>query len=330
MGIQDSVLQILSNEGHTCISGEAIALELKVSRAAIWKAIQKLQAEGYRIAAVSGKGYTLEYEGDPLSERGILQALSERTRNQLTLSVLQSTESTNEDLKVLAAQGASAFTCIVANEQKSGKGRRGRAFSSPAGTGVYLSILLKPACSLEEAGLITGAAAVAVARALSKFAQKQAAIKWVNDVYIGEKKVCGILTEASADLESGGLHYAVLGIGINAYTPKDGFPAEIAARAGSVFDEVRPNARNMLAAAIIEECISIFSQADLKAFVREYQDLSLMNNKRVRVFQANQEPRWAIASGINDDLSLQVRFDDGSEQALQTGEVSIVLSKEDV
>ena len=330
MGIQDSVLQILSNEGHACISGEAIALELKVSRAAVWKAIQKLQADGYRIAAVSGKGYTLEYEGDPLSERGILQALSEYTRNQLTLSVLQSTESTNEDLKALATQGAPAFTCIVANEQTSGKGRRGRAFSSPAGTGVYLSILLKPTCSLEEAGLITGAAAVAVARALSKLAQKQAAIKWVNDVYIGEKKVCGILTEASADLESRGLHYAVLGIGINAYTPEGGFPAEIATRAGSVFDEVRPNARNMLAAAIIEECISIFSQADLKTFVREYQDLSLMNNKRVQVFQANQEPRWAIASGINDDLSLQVRFDDGSEQALQTGEVSIVLSNEEV
>ena len=325
MSVQDKVIQILANQGAARLSGEEIANELGVSRAAVWKAVQKLQSEGYAITGTRNQGYSLQGFYDVLTECGVQEALCGEVKQIAKIQVKKSTGSTNDDMKLLAQDGAEAFTCIVAGEQSAGKGRRGRPFYSLGDTGVYLSILLRPDQCIQDAGMITGAAAVAVCRAFENVCKAKPSIKWVNDIYVGKKKVCGILTEGAADLESGRLAYAILGIGVNVYTPQDGFPEGIAQRAGSLLEKLNPNARNLLAAEIINECYRIYNQEDFGSFVGQYQRLSLMEAKQVIVIDSKGNEQSALCLGVNDDLSLRVEYGNGLRADLHSGEVSIVL-----
>ncbi|MGN0262037.1 MAG: biotin--[acetyl-CoA-carboxylase] ligase [Eggerthellaceae bacterium] len=325
MSVQDSVLQILANEHPEGISGEEIAAELGVSRASVWKAIKKLQESGYCIEGVRNKGYRLEGECDPLTERGVFNHLSGEAREKVVLTVEKSTTSTNLQLKEAAESGCPEFSCIVASEQTKGRGRRGREFCSMKDSGVYLSMLLKPNIPLSKTGLITGAAAVAVCRTIKSVLGFDCQIKWVNDVYMREKKICGILTEGAADLETGSLAYAIVGIGVNVYVPQDGWPEDIAKRAGSLSDKHHADLRNRIAAGIINECLS-FSRAEaLEAIVQDYKQYSMMPGRMITVLPSRGDAVSAEALRINDDLSLQVRYEDGREEALNSGEVSIKL-----
>lgn len=325
MTVQDSVLQILANEHPEGISGEEIAAELGVSRASIWKAIKKLQESGYSIEGVRNKGYCLKGECDPLTERGVLHYLDERAREMLCLTVVRSTTSTNLQLKEAAESGCPEFSCVVASEQTKGRGRRGREFCSMKDSGVYLSVLVKPNISLDKTGLITGAAAVAVCRTVHSVLGIDCQIKWVNDVYVGEKKICGILTEGAADLETGSLAYAIVGIGVNVYEPKGGWPEEIALRAAALSDSHKADLRNRIAAGIINECLSFSNAESLEALVQDYKRYSMMPGRKVTVLPSRGDAIEAEALRINDDLSLQVRYEDGREEALNSGEVSIKL-----
>ncbi|MDO4396216.1 MAG: biotin--[acetyl-CoA-carboxylase] ligase [Clostridia bacterium] len=229
-GTRDQLLELFEKNKGSYFSGEEIAEKLGISRTAVWKAVQSLKNEGYKIEAVRNKGYSLATDTDILSAQGIEKYLRDAVgvgdeagagRNgnaKVTLNVLSEVDSTNVVAREKATAGAPDGYTVVAGSQTKGRGRMGRAFYSPAGTGVYMSLVLRPKnFSPQNAVKLTTMAAVAVCRAIEKVSGEKAEIKWVNDVYVRGKKVCGILREASFNLEDGSLEYAVLGIGINVF-----------------------------------------------------------------------------------------------------------------
>jgi BirA family biotin operon repressor/biotin-[acetyl-CoA-carboxylase] ligase len=214
-----------------------VSEQLGISRTSVWKAVNKLRNEGHLIEAVTHRGYRLRRKTDALSETGIKEFLSEESRTFLRVNVFDSVNSTNDICLEHASEGETGGYAAVAGTQTGGRGRRGRSFFSPSDTGLYISLLLRPqACTADKALRFTTAAAVSVCEAIEKvYEAAEPAIKWVNDIYMRGRKVCGILTEASFNIEDGTLDYAVIGIGINVYTPESGFPEEIREIAGSVF-----------------------------------------------------------------------------------------------
>ena len=222
MTIKQQVLKVLLENKGKSVSGESLGNKLFCSRNAVWKAIKSLRNDGYKIIATTNKGYSLIEETAEFTAETIKKYINCESE----IILLDEIDSTNNFLKQKAESGEKSGTVIIAKRQTGGKGRLGRSFFSPQG-GMYLSILLRPQISAEKSLFITTAAAVAVCRAIEKVSNKKSGIKWVNDVFIDNKKVCGILTEASLDFETGGLYYAVVGIGVNLYYPKNSFPNDI-------------------------------------------------------------------------------------------------------
>ena len=321
MQVRDAVLAELLNNREHFLSGEQLASSLAVSRSAVWKAIGRLRAEGYRIEAVTHRGYRLA-GGDRLSREGILAFLRS---DFYDIQYCERVASTNTLVKLRAEEGCAEGTVVVAGEQSGGRGRRGRTFFSPPGTGVYLSVLLRPSGTAEAALPITTAAAVAAAQAIEELSGREAQIKWVNDVYVDGKKVCGILTEASLDVEGGGLHYAVLGVGINVLEPEGGFPGELAERAGAVFERATvPDLRCRVAAAFLDRFAALYRSLGSDACYEEYRRRCLVIGKQVTVFSGGLAVADAAVLDLERDYSLRVRYDDGIEALLNSGEVSVL------
>ena len=323
MNVKQKILEIFEIEKGKYISGEELASHLSVSRTAVWKAVKSLQNEGYSIAAVSNKGYCLSNDTDILSTQSISKYLSGNAA-RFEVSVNKTIDSTNSRLKELASQGAPEGTVVIAEEQTSGRGRMNRNFYSPADTGIYMSILLRPKLSATEALFITTSAAVAVAQAIEAVSSREAKIKWVNDIYCDGKKVCGILTEASFDMESGGLEYAVLGIGINVKTPKDGFPDDIKDIAVAVFEDDPDivDTKSRLVAEVLKRFWNYYIGLENKTFLSEYRKRSLVIGKEILVLGNNTSEK-ALALEIDDQCRLKVRLEDGTIELLSSGEVSI-------
>ena len=233
MALKTALLQILEEHRDAPVSGQALADRLHVSRAAVWKAMKALQAEGHRITAVTNRGYQLERDSDVLTPQGIRCRLRPAYQD-CAIRVDARVPSTNTQAKKLAADGEAAPSLLLADGQTAGRGRMGRAFFSPPGTGLYMSVLLRPAVQAEELPLVTLAAAAAVCEAVEEAAGVSTRVKWVNDILVDGRKVAGILTEAVGDLESGTMESVVVGIGVNVKTPADAFPEELRERAGSL------------------------------------------------------------------------------------------------
>ena len=320
MKLKERILSRLEEAGGEYVSGEELAKECGVSRNAVWKAVRSLANEGFCIASVKNRGYALRAESDALSASGMAALLTE----SYDLRILQSTTSTNDEAKTLAAAGAAEWTVVVSEEQTLGRGRYERRFFSPRGSGVYVSILLRPKLPAGETLFITTCAAVAVCEAIERVAGKRADIKWVNDVFLGGKKVCGILTEASFDVESGGLAYAVVGIGVNVRACA--FPKDLRAVAGAVCSEEEyvPGMRARLAAALIERFRYYYEHIRERAFYPVYKERLLWVGKRVRVLSGVLSGEAEILD-LDENCFLVVRFDDGSVKKLSSGEVSIRL-----
>ena len=314
------VLSLLENAGDNYISGEEIAAELNISRAAVWKSIRALREDGADITAVPNRGYLL-HGPLPLSEEGIRNHLKS---SGVDLSVYRCVDSTNRMLKEAAAAGAPEFTVIAAEQQTAGRGRLGRSFYSPTRSGVYLSILLRPSFPAGQAGLLTAGAAVAAAEAIEKVSGRTAAIKWVNDILIDGRKVCGILTEASVDCENGGLSYAVVGIGINVCPPSGGFPEEIASVAGSVFPEAPAGGVSCaLTAAVIDGVIGAYRSLGSEETYRSYLSHSCVIGKDVYLISAAGGREEAHIRGIDRNFALIAELPDGSEKRVSGGEISL-------
>lgn len=224
---KQALLQALSGAEGRYISGEQLAQTLGVSRAAIHKAAAALTAQGYTLEAAPRRGYRL-LGGDPFCADAVGEYPA-------PVYVHERLDSSNQTAKRLALAGAPHGTLVLAGQQSAGRGRMGRRFESPAGKGIYLSLVLRVPVPASEALGVTVGAAVAVARAVQKLCGIELGIKWVNDLYYQGKKVCGILTEAGTSVESGLLEWLVVGIGLNLTTTPADWPEELARTAGSLF-----------------------------------------------------------------------------------------------
>ena len=326
MTTKEKLLALLEDSKGTFFSGEEIARTLQVSRAAVWKAVNALREDGYTIDAATNKGYRLSPDSDILSPQGIRRFLKPEYRD-LDLTVLPTAPSTNALVREKANQGRPEGCVIVACEQTDGRGRYGRQFFSPIDSGVYLSLLLRPtAYSPQQATCLTAAAAAAMCQAIEAVTGQQPGIKWVNDIFLHGKKVCGILTEAAVGLETGALDYMVLGAGVNLYPPVKGFPEEIQPIAGSVLERSCPEAKNRLVGEFLNRFWYFYTHPECRAYLEDYRARSLAIGQNVTVLSAGKAVS-AYAYGIDDDFRLLVRYDSGKTEALSYGEIRIQLAE---
>ncbi len=318
---KDAILNTLWDHADSYVSGAELAKSLEVSRAAVWKGIEQLRQEGYTINSATNRGYCLSSASDVLSEERIRKYLK---TNSITLQVFRSVSSTNTILKAMAEEGTGEGYCLIAGEQTAGRGRRGRSFYSPADRGVYMSLLLRPALPAADATGITACAAVAVAEAIESLAPVNAKIKWVNDIHVDERKVCGILTEASIDCESGQVNYLIVGIGINTRAPTEDYPEELRSIAGAAFgDKSIPELRCRLTAEVLNRLMEYYEHFREKGWFEEYRRRSLVLGRPINILTAGREPEPATAVDLDRDFALLVRMKNGELRRLNSGEVSI-------
>ena len=319
LAVKNELIKLFEQNRGRYLSGEEIADSLGCTRGAVWKAVKKLQSEGYDISAVTNRGYRLD-SADMLSAAGIEKYLTDNSG--ISLTVYKETDSTNTRLRELATAGAPEGTAVIAGMQTGGKGRLGRKFFSPSDTGLYLSILLRPEMTAADAVRITTAAAVAVADAVEKISGRKADIKWVNDVYIDGRKICGILTEAAFSLENGGLDYAVCGIGINVYEPEGGFPEDIKDIAGAVLDTPADDVRNRLTALVLENFMNYYNKLSENSFLQGYQSRLMWRGEDINLIRGS-EITPAKLIDADEKCRLIVKYEDGTEDTISSGEISI-------
>lgn len=250
-------------------------------------------------------------------------AVSAHLRHPLPDMILYGvTDSTNIRCKALAEAGAAEGTLVIAGTQTAGRGRMGRSFFSPEDTGLYMSLLLRPAIPPEEALSITTCAAVCVSEAIEALSRRTAGIKWVNDVYLDGKKVCGILTEAAFSPAGNALRYAVLGIGVNITAPAGDFPPELTPIAASVFGSTAEDLRPRLAAEIVNRFFDWYPKLTEKPFYDGYRDRLFLRNRPVQVLWGGHTGS-GVCLDVDRDFRLLVRMDDGTLQRISSGEVSV-------
>lgn len=320
-GKQELFVLLQKNQG-TYLSGEELAKQLHISRNAVWKAVGALRKEGHRIDAVTRKGYCLQAAANQVNEGEICGALS---RDGLihSVTVLEETGSTSLVAKDLARQGAAEGTLVVAKRQSGGKGRLGRSFFAPEG-GIYMSAVLRPSLPADRAVFITTCAAVAVARAIEKETGLAAGIKWVNDIFVGGKKVCGILTEAALDFESGIPEYVILGIGIN--IERQTLPKELEGIVGCLEEYTgTPVSKSRLLAKVWNEFSVLYKELASAGYMGEYRERSILIGREVTVLSAEGD-YTALVQDIDREGRLIVAYD-GGLRTLSNGEVSIKIRK---
>lgn len=326
MSTKKYILELLEKNRGQSISGKDIAQQLNISRSAVWKAVKELEKEGYKIEATTNKGYSLCNENDILSVQGMLPFLSDKGVSE-KINIHASLESTNKTAKELAISGAEHGTVIIADYQTVGRGRYNRSFFSPSGHGIYMSFILRPTQLrwLDAPTIITSYAAVSVCEAIEITTGKKPQIKWVNDVFLDGKKICGILTEAVTDFESGNVQWIVVGIGINFITRETGFPEEIKNIAGSLFSENKPTiTRNQLTAEIVNRILDIENKHSSEIILIEYRKRLMMLDKKV-IVTGLKESFEAMAIDIDDIGRLIVKKDNGEIVHLDSGEITLKM-----
>lgn len=319
--MKEEILRLLrSADGY--ISGQELCNWFGVSRTAVWKAINQLKEAGYEIEAQQNKGYRLMAAPDLMTEAEIKSLMHTEWVAKEVL-YFDTIDSTNTKAQELAEKGYPSGTLVVADKQESGKGRRGRSWVSPSGTGIFMTLMIKPDINPNNASMLTLVAALAVAKAITSVTGEEALIKWPNDIVINGKKVCGILTEMNAQFDY--INHIVVGIGINVHN--ESFPEEISQMASSLMIEA--GGKRFHRAQIIAETMSYFEQyydtflktQDLSALVREYDELLVNRNKSVRVLDP-KEPFDGKAMGITPKGELIVDTWE-SRKLVSSGEVSV-------
>ena len=311
------------------ISGEAASKALGVSRAAVNSAVMSLRNDGYGIDSSTNRGYLLTDRPDRLDNGCIGAFLSGERMNDVT--VLPVVDSTNTYCKDLARNGAPQGTVVISDCQTGGKGRRGRSFLSPSGVGLYLSYLMRPESGIDKISEITCWTAVAVCEAIRDCYGLDSQIKWVNDVLMNRKKICGILTEASFEAESGTINSLIIGIGININEKRSDFPDELEPIATSISIENggKTFMRSELAAALIKRLDELASgwPSDHESYLEAYRSYCITTGNKIAAYTTiaeESEAKTGEALSIGEDFSLEVRFD-GTDTitGLKSGEVSV-------
>lgn len=322
MTVKSRLLELLEQHKGEILSGEDIGKELSCTRAAVWKAVNSLRQEGYHIEAGPNKGYMLTRESNLISAEGIRLFLK---KPQAEIRIFDEISSTNLEARRMAVSGQAGHgSFVVAMEQTAGRGRRGRAFYSPKGSGIYLSVLLEPHETLEGSLLITAAAATAVYKAVRDVCGVELGIKWVNDLYKADRKVCGILTEAVTDFESGNIEFAIVGIGLNLYVVEDQLPEELREVAGGIYEDIQSASgadRNRLTAQIVNYLLEETEELKLS---EEYIKHNIVPGREIMIID-NKRSRSARALSICPDGKLLVQEADGTRSKLSFGEVSLKI-----
>ena len=324
---KEEVYLILRSAG-SYVSGESISSRLGISRAAIHNAVNALREEGFGISAATNRGYRLVKEPDAVTGTTLAAYLpAERLKTVVCLPV---TTSTNAELAALAAQGAADGTCVFAETQTAGRGRIGRSFSSPPGKGIYFSYLIRPDAAKEQTEAVswlqvTGWTAVAVSEAVRKVCGVTPQIKWVNDLLLGGRKLCGILTQTELETESACIRSMVVGIGVNVGQSVRDFPKELQGTATSVFRETgRLFPRAAIAAEMVRQMDSLRANwpGGKEEYLRTYRERSAVAGEEILILEGGRSSK-ARAVGINDDFGLIVEKEGGVREIITSGEISI-------
>lgn len=319
MSLKEQILHILIEHRGQTVSGQQLANQFHVSRAAVWKAIRTLKEEGHLIQAGQNRGYTLLPNSDVLSVTAIAPLLLPPLNSEL-LTVVSQCSCTNDYMRQLAIHSAPAGTCFLADTQTNGRGRQGRTFYSPSG-GLYLSMLLRPSLPIHESTFLTTAAAVAVCRAVKNICNISLKIKWVNDLFLNGKKVGGILTEAVTNLEGGTFEYAIVGIGLNIFF-REPVPDQLTSIITSLYDTEPDQAiRCKLAAAILNELYQL--EQNPSSSLEEYRTLNFVPGKTIQI-ASGIRTGIAKALSITDQGHLLVEYPDHTQMTLNSGEVRII------
>ena len=320
MEMKDKVLAFLK-EQEEYRSGEEISQKLGVTRAAIWKAIKKLQADGYEIESSTKKGYKLLSSPNVITPSEIKHNLCTEVLGQ-DIYYKGEIDSTNNQAKVLAREGAKEGHLIIAEHQSQGKGRLGRSWQSPSGTGIWMSLILRPHILPKYASQLTLIAGLSMCEVIQEITGLEAKIKWPNDIVVNGKKVCGILTEMSAEMES--INYIILGIGVNVNMAY--FPEELPYASSLAIEGKKEYSRKAIIKAFLEKFEIDYKvykkQPDLTPIMERYEKNCITLNRKVKLLVSHEEV-IAKATGISNEGELLVTLEDGTMKVVSSGEVSV-------
>ena len=363
MTTKEKVLKLLVEAQGQAVSGEVLAAECGVSRAAVWKAVKALREAGSSIEGTTNGGYVLA-DNDIFTPELFSETFSTRfpELSDCNIECFKEIDSTNTYAKRLLAEcgnlrdSSGQLTeagknyhraVIVAEKQTAGRGRLGRTFVSPEKTGVYISVIYAPEGGITNPARLTASAAVAICRAIKNVLGRFPAgitiepqIKWINDIFVGGKKVCGVLAEGVANFESGMIEAAVVGMGLNIKKNKTAFKGELADVVGTLEDALSQTSQDahspsisrvQLAAEIAGQVLKIFeedssSQAAHKAIIKEYKEASFLLGQELTVYPliGDQKSSYkATANDIDENAGLIVTLKDGSQRTLSSGEVTL-------
>jgi len=325
MSSKDQILAYLKEEKGKWVSGESLSRKMAVTRSAVWKHILRLKEEGYIIESSRKKGYCFRQSSDFLLANEIRERLETRVFGKQDIVYFQETDSTNLRAKSLADRGAPEGTVVIAESQTEGRGRRGRTWFSPAGEGIYVSVILRPALSPNEASRLTLLAAVAAAETLLHLTSLSVRIKWPNDIMVRGKKLAGILTQVSTEMDA--VDYIVVGLGLNVNTPLKHFPADLRNSATSIQAEMNgpfPRIRLLrLYLERFEDRYEMFKQSGFQPILERWKELSDIIGKRIRVDLLNHYCTGEVLD-IDQDGILILREQDGTLQRILSGDVTLL------
>lgn len=319
--MKEKIIQLL-NEADDYISGEEISKQLGVSRTAIWKVINRLKEEGYEIESVTRKGYRLLSSPDILNSEELHYNLNTEIIGNKIIN-FDKLDSTNQQAKKLALEGASNGTVVIAEEQTAGKGRRGKMWVSPPGTGIWMSVVLRPSVMPENASMLTLVAGLAVCKAVREITNLEASIKWPNDIVVNGKKICGLLTEMNSEIDF--INFVVVGIGINVNIEK--FPPELDNIATSLMIEGNQSYQRK---KLVKRTLEIFEDyykkyletEDLTKIIEEYNEHCINIGRKVRVTGRKQDITGNVKCVTNKG-ELIVTDQQGEDIVVTSGEVSV-------
>jgi BirA family biotin operon repressor/biotin-[acetyl-CoA-carboxylase] ligase len=327
MTTKDHLLRSLKEKRGNWLSGELLSNELAVSRAAIWKHVRKLREEGYVIESSPKKGYHFIKTSDLLLPNEIRDGLDTKIFGKKNIDYFTEIDTTNTRAKDLAAGGAPEGTLVIAEKQTKGRGRKGRSWFSPLGHGIYTSFILRPAMAPSGAPRITLMTAVAIAEALLSLMQLEVRIKWPNDILVNGKKLAGILTEISTEMDA--INYIVVGIGLNVNTPFKDLPEELRDTATSIMIETgKQFPRVKLLRACLEwfeKYYEMFKKGDFEPIMHRWKQLSGMVGQQVMVDVIGQKHIGEVMD-IDDDGVLILKDNQERFHRIFSGDVTLLKS----
>jgi BirA family biotin operon repressor/biotin-[acetyl-CoA-carboxylase] ligase len=322
MSTRDQLLSYLKERKGEWISGESLSNKIAVSRAAVWKHICTLREEGYHIESSTNKGYSLQKVSEMLLPREIREGLETKVFGKRDIVYFKETDSTNTRAKELAAQGAPEGTLVVSEAQREGRGRKGRDWFSPPASGIYISLILRPTVPPSEAPKITLLTAVVTAETLLSLTQLRVRIKWPNDILVNGKKIAGILTEMSTDMDA--IDYVVVGLGLNVDTPR--FPNDIREKATSIFMETGTHfSRVRLIKSYLkwyEQYYQIFKGIGFDPILKRWKELADIIGKRIVVEMIDQTLTGEVQD-IDSDGFLVLRDEEGKSIRIVSGDITL-------